>query len=130
VVISAQIESELVDLTEEEASQYLKDLGVASSGVGSLIRAVYHLLGLRTYLTTGEQETRAWTIRAGDKAPAAAGVIHTDFERGFIAAETVHFDDLIRLGSHAKAREAGKLRIEGKEYTVQDGDVMEFRFNV
>ena len=130
VVISAQIESELVDLTEEEAAQYLKDLGVASSGVGSLIRAVYHLLGLRTYLTTGEQETRAWTIRAGDKAPAAAGVIHTDFERGFIAAETVHFDDLIRLGSHAKAREAGKLRIEGKEYTVQDGDVMEFRFNV
>jgi len=130
VVISAQIESELVDLAPEEAAEYLKDLGVAGSGVGSLIRAVYHLLGLRTYLTTGEQETRAWTIRAGDKAPAAAGVIHTDFERGFIAAETVHFDDLIRLGSHAKAREAGKLRIEGKEYVVQDGDVMEFRFNV
>jgi GTP-binding protein YchF len=130
VVISAQIESELVDLSDEEAAQYLRDLGVPSSGVGSLIRAVYHLLGLRTYLTTGEQETRAWTIRAGDKAPAAAGVIHSDFERGFIAAETVHFDDLIRLGSHAKAREAGKLRIEGKEYTVQDGDVMEFRFNV
>ena len=105
-------------------------IGVASSGVDALIRAVYHLLGLRTYLTTGEQETRAWTIRAGDKAPAAAGVIHTDFERGFIAAETVHFDDLISLGSHAKAREAGKLRIEGKEYVVKDGDVMEFRFNV
>ena len=101
-----------------------------SSGVGSLIRAVYHLLGLRTYLTTGEQETRAWTIRAGDKAPAAAGVIHSDFERGFIAAEIVHFDDLIRLGSNAKAREAGKLRIEGKEYVVKDGDVVEFRFNV
>jgi ribosome-binding ATPase YchF (GTP1/OBG family) len=130
VVISAQIESELVDLAPEEAADYLKDLGVSGSGVGSLIRAVYHLLGLRTYLTTGEQETRAWTIRAGDKAPQAAGVIHTDFERGFIAAETVHFDDLIRLGSHAKAREAGKLRIEGKEYVVQDGDVMEFRFNV
>ena len=130
VVISAQIESELVDLSAEEAADYLKDLGVSGSGVGSLIRAVYHLLGLRTYLTTGEQETRAWTIRAGDKAPQAAGVIHTDFERGFIAAETVHFDDLIRLGSHAKAREAGKLRIEGKEYVVQDGDVMEFRFNV
>jgi hypothetical protein len=130
VVISAQIESELVDLSPEEAAEYLAGLGVASSGVGSLIRAVYHLLGLRTYLTTGEQESRAWTIRAGDKAPAAAGVIHTDFERGFIAAETVHFDDLIRLGSHAKAREAGKLRIEGKEYVVQDGDVMEFRFNV
>ncbi len=130
VVISAQIESELVDLSAEEAAEYLKDLGVQGSGVGSLIRAVYHLLGLRTYLTTGEQETRAWTIRAGDKAPAAAGVIHTDFERGFIAAEVVHYADLIRLGSSAKAREAGKLRIEGKEYVVQDGDVVEFRFNV
>ena len=130
IVISAQIESELIDLSEEESNEYLKGLGVAGSGVGSLIRAVYHLLGLRTYLTTGEQETRAWTIRAGDKAPAAAGVIHSDFERGFIAAETVHFDDLIRLGSHAKAREAAKLRIEGKEYVVQDGDVLEFRFNV
>ncbi len=130
VVISAQIESELTDLSEAEAADYLKDLGVAESGVGSLIRAVYHLLGLRTYLTTGEQETRAWTIRAGDKAPAAAGVIHTDFERGFIAAEIVHFDDLIRLGSNAKAREVGKLRIEGKDYVVKDGDVVEFRFNV
>jgi GTP-binding protein YchF len=130
VVISAQIESELAGLSEEEATEYLSGLGVASSGVGSLIRAVYHLLGLRTYLTTGEQETRAWTIRTGDKAPAAAGVIHSDFERGFIAAETVHFDDLTQLGSFAKAREAGKLRIEGKEYVVQDGDVLEFRFNV
>jgi hypothetical protein len=130
VVISAQIESELVDLSDDEAKEFLRDLGVSDSGVGSLIRAVYHLLGLRTYLTTGEQETRAWTINAGDKAPAAAGVIHSDFERGFIAAETVHFDDLIRLGSTAKAREAGKLRIEGKDYVVQDGDVIEFRFNV
>jgi hypothetical protein len=130
VVISAQIESELVELSPEDAAEYLKDLGVANSGVASLIRSVYHLLGLRTYLTTGEQETRAWTIRAGDKAPAAAGVIHSDFERGFIAAETIHFDDLIRLGSHAKAKEAGKLRIEGKEYVVKDGDVIEFRFNV
>ena len=130
VVISAQIESELATLTDEEAAEYLAGIGVASSGVGSLIRAVYHLLGLRTYLTTGEQETRAWTIRAGDKAPAAAGVIHSDFERGFIAAETVHFDDLVTLGSHAKAREAGKLRIEGKDYVVKDGDVVEFRFNV
>lgn len=130
VVISAQIESELVDLSDEEAAEYLKDLGVQGSGVGSLIRAVYHLLGLRTYLTTGEQETRAWTIRAGDKAPAAAGVIHSDFERGFIAAEVTHFDELVRLGSFAKAREAGRLRIEGKEYVVQDGDVVEFRFNV
>jgi hypothetical protein len=130
VVISAQIESELVDLPESEAQEYLAGLGVQSSGVGSLIRAVYHLLGLRTYLTTGEQETRAWTIHAGDKAPAAAGVIHSDFERGFIAAEITAYDDLVNLGSFAKAREAGKLRIEGKEYVVQDGDVVEFRFNV
>ena len=130
VVISAQIESELVDLADTEAQEYLRDLGVESSGVSALIRAVYHLLGLRTYLTTGEKETRAWTIHEGDKAPAAAGVIHTDFERGFIAAEVVHFDDLVALGSSAKAREAGKLRIEGKEYVVKDGDVVEFRFNV
>ncbi len=130
VIISAQIESELVDLSEEESADYLRDLGVESSGVGSLIRAVYHLLGLRTYFTTGEKETRAWTIRIGDKAPAAAGVIHSDFERGFIAAETVAYEDLARLGSLPKAREAGKLRIEGKEYTVHDGDVFDFRFNV
>ncbi len=130
VVISAQIESELVDLSEAEAQEYLRDLGVSGSGVSALIRAVYHLLGLRTYLTTGEKETRAWTIREGDKAPAAAGVIHTDFERGFIAAEAVHFGDLVAFGSFAKAREAGKLRIEGKDYVVRDGDVIEFRFNV
>ena len=114
VVISAQIESELVDLGEEEASEYLRGLGVEDSGVNALIRAVYHLLGLRTFLTTGEKETRAWTIHAGDKAPAAAGVIHSDFERGFIAAETIHYHDLVALGSFGKAREAGKLRIEGK----------------
>ena len=132
VVISAQIESELVELSDEEAAEYLAGLGVSAegSGVATLIRAVYHLLGLRTYLTTGEKESRAWTIRAGDKAPAAAGVIHSDFERGFIAAEVVHYEELLRLGSFGKAREAGKLRIEGKEYTVQDGDVVEFRFNV
>jgi len=130
VVISAQIESELVDLSESEASEYLRGIGVQESGVGALIRAVYHLLGLRTYLTTGEKESRAWTIHGGDKAPQAAGVIHTDFERGFIAAEVVHYDDLVALGSFAKAREAGKLRIEGKEYVVKDGDVVEFRFNV
>ena len=130
VVISAQIESELVDLSEAEGAEYLSGLGVKTSGVGELIRAVYHLLGLRTYLTTGEQETRAWTIRAGDKAPAAAGVIHTDFERGFIAAEVVHYDDLVAAGSFAKAKENAKLRIEGKEYVMKDGDVVEFRFNV
>ena len=130
VVISAQIESELVDLSEDEALEFLRGLGVEDSGVHELIRAVYHLLGLRTYLTTGEKETRAWTIHSGDKAPAAAGVIHSDFERGFIAAETVHYDDLVVLGSFAKARDAGKLRIEGKDYVVRDGDVIEFRFNV
>jgi ribosome-binding ATPase len=130
VVISAQIESELAELPPEEAREFLSDLGVADSGASQLIRAVYHLLGLRTYLTTGPKETRAWTIHAGDKAPAAAGVIHSDFERGFIAAQTIAFDDLVALGSEAKAREAGKLRVEGKDYVVRDGDVMEFRFNV
>ncbi len=130
VVISAQIESELVDLGENEAMDYLRGLGVEDSGVHALIRAVYHLLGLRTFLATGEKETRAWTIHAGEKAAGAAGVIHSDFERGFIAAETIHYNDLIALGSIAKAREAGKLRIEGKAYEVRDGDVIFFRFNV
>jgi ribosome-binding ATPase len=130
VVISAQIESELADLPPEDAAEFLAGLGVADSGVGRLIRAAYHLLGLRTYLTTGPKETRAWTIRAGDKAPAAAGVIHSDFERGFIAAQVASFEDLVACGSEAKAKEAGKLRLEGKDYTVQDGDVVEFRFNV
>ena len=130
VIISAQIESDLVDLSADEQKGYLESLGVKESGVGSLIRAAYHLLGLRTYFTTGEKETRAWTIHVGDKAPAAAGVIHSDFERGFIAAECTAYEELVKLGSFAKAREAGRLRIEGKEYTVQDGDVLEFRFNV
>ena len=129
-MISAQIESELVDLSEQEALEYLRGLGVEDSGVHALIRAVYHLLGLRTFLTTGEKETRAWTIHAGDKAPAAAGAIHSDFERGFIAAETIHYNDLVAAGSFAKAREAGKLRLEGKDYEVRDGDVILFRFNV
>jgi GTP-binding protein YchF len=130
IVISARIESELVDLNEEETLEYLRGLGVEDSGVHALIRAVYHLLGLRTFLTTGEKETRAWTIHAGEKALAAAGAIHSDFERGFIAAETIAYDDLVALGSFAKAREAGKLRIEGKDYEVRDGDVMTFRFSV
>lgn len=130
VVISAQIEAELAELPPEDAKEFLAGLGVDDSGVGQLIRAAYHLLGLRTYFTVGPKEARAWTIHVGDKAPAAAGVIHSDFERGFIAAETVAFDELLKFGSHAKAREAGRLRIEGKEYVVQDGDVMEFRFNV
>lgn len=130
IVISARIEEELIDLEPEEAGEFLQDLGVSDSGVSELIRSVYHLLGLRTYLTTGVKETRAWTIPAGAKAPQAAGVIHTDFERGFIAAEVVHYDDLVACGSKAVAREQGKLRIEGKEYVVKDGDVIEFRFNV
>ena len=130
VIVSAQIESELVDLPEAEGKEYLVGLGVQESGVGALIRAAYELLGLRTYLTTGPKETRAWTIHAGDRAPQAAGVIHTDFERGFIAAETVAYTDLQGAGTMAKVKEAGKLRVEGKEYVVQDGDVMDFRFNV
>ncbi len=130
VVISAQIESELVDLPENEGLEYLRGLGIEDSGVHELIHSVYHLLGLRTFLTTGEKETRAWTIHTNDKAPAAAGVIHSDFERGFIAAETISYDDLVSLGSLAKAREAGKLRVEGKDYVVRDGDVIFFRFNV
>jgi len=129
-VISARIESELVDLTEDEALEYLRGLGVEDSGVHALIRAAYHLLGLRTFFTTGEKETRAWTIHTGEKAPQAAGAIHSDFERGFIAAETIAYEDLMAVGSFAKARESGKLRLEGKEYEVRDGDVITFRFNV
>ncbi|HEY1789475.1 MAG TPA: redox-regulated ATPase YchF [Verrucomicrobiae bacterium] len=130
VVISAQIESDLSDLSAEEAAQFLKELGVNESGVGLLIRATYHLLGLRTYFTAGEKEVRAWTIHVGDTAPNAAGVIHSDFERGFIKAETVAYDDLIQCGSVAAAREKGLYRMEGKEYVVKDGDVMLFKFNV
>ena len=130
VVISAQIESDLIDLSEAEAKDFLKELGVAESGVGSLIRATYHLLGLRTYFTAGEKEVRAWTIHNGDTAPQAAGVIHSDFERGFIKAETVAYDDLVNCGSVAAAREKGLYRMEGKEYVVKDGDVMLFKFNV
>jgi GTP-binding protein YchF len=130
VVISAQIESELIDLEPDDAQAFLKDLGVEESGVGALIRATYHLLGLRTYFTAGEKEVRAWTIHAGDTAPKAAGVIHSDFERGFIKAETVAYDDLVRCGSVAAAREQGLYRMEGKEYVVADGDVLLFKFNV
>jgi ribosome-binding ATPase len=130
VVISAQIESDLSELSADEAAEFLKELGVNESGVGSLIRATYHLLGLRTYFTAGEKEVRAWTIRVGDTAPKAAGVIHSDFERGFIKAETVAYDDLIKCGSIAAARDKGLYRMEGKEYVVQDGDVMLFKFNV
>jgi len=127
VVVSAEIESELVMLSPEERAEYLAGLGVTETGVSNLIREAYQLLGLRTYLTTGEKETRAWTIHAGDKAPQAAGVIHSDFEKSFISAEVASYDDLVAAGSFARARELGKLRTEGKEYVMQDGDVVEFK---
>jgi ribosome-binding ATPase len=130
VVISAQIESDLVDLEPDEAAAFLKELGVDESGMGALIRATYHLLGLRTYFTAGEKEVRAWTIHTGDTAPKAAGVIHSDFERGFIKSETVAYDDLVQCGSVAAAREKGLYRMEGKDYVVADGDVLLFKFNV
>jgi GTP-binding protein YchF len=130
VVISAQIESDLVDLEPAEAAAFLKEFGVEESGVGALIRSTYHLLGLQTYFTAGEKEVRAWTIHVGDTAPKAAGVIHSDFERGFIKAETVAYDDLVACGSVAAAREKGLYRMEGKDYVVADGDVLLFKFNV
>ncbi len=130
VVVSAQVESELVELPEEERQDFLASLGVEEGGLKSLIRATYALLGLRTYFTTGPKETRAWTISAGMSAPQAAGVIHTDFERGFIRAETVAYQDLVTAGSMGGAKEKGQVRSEGKEYIVQEGDVMLFRFNV
>ena len=130
VVISAQVESELVDLDAAERKDFLEALGVEEGGLQTLIRATYELLGLRTYFTTGPKETRAWTIRAGMVAPQAAGVIHTDFERGFIRAETVAYADLVTAGSMATAKDKGQVRSEGKDYMVQEGDVMMFRFNV
>jgi len=130
VVVSAQIESDLIDLSPEEAGEFLKELGVAESGLGRLIRAAYHVLGLRTFFTFNEKEVRAWTIHAGDTAAKAAGAIHTDFERGFIKAETVNWDDLVKCGSVGHARETGHYRIEGRDYVVKDGDVLLFKFNV
>jgi GTP-binding protein YchF len=130
VRISAQVEAELIELPEEERAEFLAGLGVEEGGLQSLIRATYRLLGLRTYFTTGEKETRAWTIQAGMTAPQAAGVIHTDFERGFIRAQTVAYDQLIEAGSLAEARNRGWLRAEGKDYVVAEGDVMEFLFKV
>ncbi|MBE5231636.1 MAG: redox-regulated ATPase YchF [Microcystis aeruginosa PMC 728.11] len=130
VIVSAQVESELVELSEEERKDFLGSLGVEEGGLKSLIKATYELLGLRTYLTTGPQETRAWTIISGMKAPQAAGVIHSDFERGFIRAETVSYQDLVNSGTMSSAKEKGLVRSEGKEYIVQEGDVLLFRFNV
>ena len=130
VRVSAQVESELIDLGDEERLAYLESLGVNEGGLNSLINATYTLLGLRTYFTTGEKETRAWTIKAGMMAPQAAGVIHTDFERGFIRAQTIGYKKLLEAGSLTEARNKGWLRSEGKEYVVNEGDVMEFLFNV
>lgn len=130
IVVCAKIESEIAELDDEEKEMFLSELGIEESGLDQLIRAAYSLLGLATYFTAGEQEVRAWTFKKGMKAPQCAGIIHSDFERGFIRAETVSYDDLLQAGSMTAAREAGKVRLEGKEYVVQDGDVMHFRFNV
>ena len=131
VVICGKFEAELADIQSlEEKREFLAEIGLGDSGLSSLIHAAYRLLGLRTFFTAGEDECRAWTIRAGDKAPQAAGVIHTDFERGFIKAEVYHFDDLVALGSEAAVRSAGKLRQEGRDYVVHDGDIVFFKFNV
>ena len=129
-VVCAEIEEEIAQLNDEEKKMFLDDLGLEESGLEKLIKASYHLLGLISYLTAGEPEVRAWTITRGTKAPQAAGKIHTDFERGFIRAEVVGYDDLMACGSHAAAKEKGLVRLEGKDYVVQDGDIMLFRFNV
>jgi GTP-binding protein YchF len=129
-VICAQIEQEIAELDEEEKKMFLEDLGIKQSGLEKLIQASYRLLGLISYLTSGEDETRAWTIKVGTKAPQAAGKIHTDFERGFIKAEVVNYQDLLDCGSYAGARDKGLVRMEGKDYIVKDGDVILFRFNV
>ncbi|MDG5473882.1 redox-regulated ATPase YchF [Jeotgalibacillus sp. ET6] len=130
IVVCAKIEEEIAELDDDEKAMFLQELGIEESGLDQLIRATYNLLGLATYFTAGVQEVRAWTFRHGMKAPQCAGVIHTDFERGFIRAETVSYEDLIQTGSMTAAKEAGKVRLEGKEYIVKDGDVIHFRFNV
>ncbi|WP_199052522.1 redox-regulated ATPase YchF [Aquitalea sp. ASV15] len=130
VALCAAIESEIADLDDADKAEFLAEMGLEEPGLDRLIRAGYKLLGLQTYFTAGVKEVRAWTIHVGDTAPQAAGVIHTDFERGFIRAQTIAYNDFITLGGEAKAKEAGKMRSEGKEYVVQDGDVMNFLFNV
>ena len=130
IAISAKIEDEMNSLSEEDKKVFLQDLNMSESGLNKLIKASYRTLGLISYLTAGEKETRAWTIKNGWKAPQAAGVIHTDFEKGFIKAEVTSYDDLVSAGSFVKAKELGKIRIEGKDYVVKDGDVILFRFNV
>jgi ribosome-binding ATPase len=128
--VCVQLEAEAAQLDPDERAEMLGELGLGEGALPRFVRTAYHLLGLRTFFTTGDKETRAWTFRAGWKAPQCAGVIHTDFERGFIRAEVIHWDDLLEIGSWAKAREVGKLRVEGKDYEVRDGDVVEIRFNV
>ena len=130
VVVSARAEEEIAEIDDEDKLEFLEALGLEESGLDQLIRKAYHLLGLATYFTAGEQEVRAWTFKQGIKAPQAAGIIHSDFERGFIRAETVSYDDLVTHQSMAVAKEHGRVRSEGKEYVVQDGDVIYFRFNV
>ena len=130
VPICAKTEADLAELDPEDAKMFMEELGLSESGLARLIRSAYALLGLQSYFTSGETETRAWTIPVGAKAPQAAGVIHSDFERGFIKAETASFEDYVSLGGEKGCRDAGKLRQEGKEYVVQDGDVMHFKFNV
>ena len=130
VVICAKLEAEIADLSDEEKEVFLADTGMHEPGLNRLIRATYTLLGLETYFTAGEKEVRAWTVHRGSTAPQAAGVIHTDFEKGFIRAEVIAYDDFVTLGGEQKSKEAGKMRLEGKEYIVKDGDVMHFRFNV
>ena len=124
------MESEIAELEDDEKAEFLAEMGLEEPGLNRLIRAGYDLLGLQTYFTAGVKEVRAWTIHKGDTAPQAAGVIHTDFERGFIRAQVISYDDFVSLSGEAKAKEAGKMRVEGKEYVVQDGDVMHFLFNV
>ena len=131
LIICAQTEADIAELESYEEKQlFLEDMGLSESGCDRLIKAIYSLLGLQTFITAGEMEVKAWTFRRGWKAPQCAGVIHTDFEKGFIRAEVIKYDDYIRYGSEAAVREAGKMGVEGKDYIVQDGDIMHFRFNV
>lgn len=130
IYISAKVESELADFSDEEKAEYLKELGIEEPGLNKLIKKAYEMLGLQSYFTAGEKEVRAWTIKKGDKAPQAAGVIHTDFEKGFIKADVVNWNDLVEAEGWDSARKSGKVRLEGKDYVVQEGDVMLFKFNV
>jgi len=130
IVISAKVEEDLIDLNTDEQKEYLESLGLQNSGLDRLIQSAYDTLGLQSYFTAGPDEVRAWTINKGDKAPRAAGKIHTDFEKGFIKAAVISYDDYIKFNGESGARTTGKLRLEGKDYTVQNGDIIEFKFNV